>query len=531
MAITNQPADDSLFSAYSQIPVETDSSTLGLEVETQNFDEDNMISLNLIDNMQSEVLDNRDGMDQNLFREFVIPRRMVPGEWYALRIGFGAGNIATVLTVALYQGDAEGHGAVKVVTKDLTIGSSMTWLAQIPTTENVIHPNTVFRVYAGKEGATAGVKITLNSMSLTYGKNYILYSPSSVIAANSLTESTNINRDSGFGTTKKYDLSFLAKAGFQDRLRTYPYVNLRIGFGIDYNLISAYAYRGIGEQDFNVRYASRGVRPRGHNVNFSMSNIGLALTDRTPDSDRNLYVKKYYGYPYFVTLFPKGAWGLTPATPIDVRVKITGASAETQFDISSRLNIPFVYEFKDKNAAGADYVKIRPLGGTDYVVVRPLEGADYVKIRPLGGAFPDQAWNIRFVDTEVPCNPFYIRWINRKGGWDTYMFEQHKKYTQEVGRGDQYILANARDPYTSETRGELAPEFKNIVQAGAEQLDENDFNLLKGIALSPLVQRYNFSVKAWQRVLVNDTDLTWDTKTPRNTVSYEFQLIDEQTQW
>ena len=30
MAITNQPADDSLFSAYSQIPVETDNITPGL---------------------------------------------------------------------------------------------------------------------------------------------------------------------------------------------------------------------------------------------------------------------------------------------------------------------------------------------------------------------------------------------------------------------------------------------------------------------------------------------------------------------
>lgn len=159
------------------------------------------------------------------------------------------------------------------------------------------------------------------------------------------------------------------------------------------------------------------------------------------------------------------------------------------------------------------------------------DGADYVKLRPSGGAFPNEAWNIRFVDTEVPCSPFYIRWINRKGGWDTYMFEQHKKYTQEVDRGDQYMLANSRDPYTSETRGELAPEFKNIVQAGAEQLDENDFNLLKGIALSPLVQVYNYQIGAWQRVLVDDTDLTWDTKAPRNTVSYEFQLIDEQTQW
>ena len=509
MAITKQPADDSLYSAYSQIPVETDSSTLGLEVETQNFDEDNMISLNILDNEQSEVFDNSGGTSQNWFREFVIPRRMVPGEWYAFRVGSGRSNITTSLTVALYQGNAEGHGVVEVATTDIAIGFSMTWRVQIPDTENVRYPNTVLIVYAGKKGQTAGVKVTLGSMNLAYGKNFIDYSPSSVMAANSLTESIDIHRDSGFGTTKKYDLSFLAKAGFRGRPRTFPYRNTVIGFGIDYNLISAYAYRGIGEQNFNVRYASRGVRPRGYNVNFSMSDIGLALTDRTPDSDRNLYVKKYYGYPYFVTLFPKGASVLTPAIPIDVRVKITGDSAETQFDISSRLNIPLVYEFDDEIS----------------------DGADYVKLRPSGGVYPHQAWNIIFVDTEVPCNPFYIRWINQKGGWDTYMFEQHKKYTQEVDRGDQYVLANARDPYNTETRGELAPEFKNIVQAGAEQLDENDFNLLKGVALSPLVQVYNHTIGSWQRVLVDDTDLTWDTKAPRNTVSYEFQLIDEQTQW
>lgn len=509
MAITNQPAEDSLYSAYSQIPVETDNLTSGLEIETQNFDEANMISLNIIDNKQTEVFDNSSGTSQNWFREFVIPRRMVPGEYYALRIGHGTVNIATSLTVALYQGNAEGHGVVKVVTTDLMIGSSMTWRVRIPDTEYVRHPNTVLIIYAGKEGATAGVKVTLTDMSLTYGKNYILYSPSSVKAANSLTESIDIHRDSGFGTTKKYDLSFLAKAGFRDRPRTFPYIISRIGFGIDYNLISAYAYRGIGEQNFNVRYASRGVRPRGHNVNFSMSNIGLALTDRTPDNNRNLYVKKYSGYPYFVTLFPKGASGLLLSHQVAVRVKLTERPTEDQFDISARLNIPFVCEFDDELTGGADYVK---LGISS-------------------GEFPDQAWNIMFVDTEVPCNPFYIRWINQKGGWDTYMFEQHKKYTQEVDRGDQYVLANSRDPYASQTRDELAPEFKNIVQAGAEQLDENDFNLLKGIALSPLVQVYNYPIAAWQRVLVNDTDLTWDTKAPRNTVSYEFQLIDEQTQW
>ena len=512
MAITNQPAEDSLYSAYSQILVETDNSTSGLEIKTQNFDENNMISLNIIDNENVEVIDNSGGSSNNYFARFLIRRRVILGEWYAFRASSGAGVGATSLTIALFQATNSGAPTTVIAKTNIPIGANMTWRVQVPTSVTVRDPYVLLVIFAGIEGATAGVKVTLSGMSLAYGQNFIGYKPSPVKAANSLTESIDIHRDSGFGTTKKYDLSFLAKAGFRDLNRTYPYVSSPIGFGIDYNLISAYAYRGIGEQNFNVRYASRGVRPRGYIANFperSVGSVGFVLTDRVPDGDGQLYVKKYFGYPNFLTLFARGSRSMNMQSAMEVHVMYTGNTFFEKAEISPRVNIPLVLEFDEELTDGADYVIVRN---------RNL---------PLNS----DKWHIRYVDTEVPCNPFYIRWINQKGGWDTYMFEQHKKYTQEVDRGDQYVLANSRDPYASQTRGELAPEFKNIVQAGAEQLDENDFNLLKGIALSPLVQVYRYQLGEWQRVLVDDTDLTWDTKAPRNTVSYEFQLIDEQTQW
>lgn len=509
MAITNQPAEDSLHSAYSQIPVETDNLTSGLEIKTQNFDEANMISLNIIDNKEVEVIDNSGGSSNNYFARFIIRRKVILGEWYAFRAFRGTGVGATSLTVGLYQATNSGTPTTVIAKTNIPIGANMTWKVQVPTSVTVGSPHVLLVIFAGIEGATAGVKVTLTGMSLAYGQNFIAYSPSPVKAANSLTESIDIYRDSGFGTTKKYDLSFLAKAGFRDRPRTFPYISSLIGFGIDYNLISAYAYRGTGEQNFNVRYASRGVSPRGHIVDFSERPVGFVLTDRVPDGDGQLYVKKYFGYPNFLTLFAKGSTSVNMQSAMEVNVMYTGTTIFEKAEISPRINIPLVLEFDEELSDGADYVIVRN---------RNL---------PLNS----DKWHIRYVDTEVPCNPFYIRWINQKGGWDTYMFEQHKKYTQEVDRGDQYVLANSRDLYASQTRGELAPEFKNIVQAGAEQLDENDFNLLKGIALSPLVQVYNYQIGAWQRVLVDDTDLTWDTKAPRNTVSYEFQLIDEQTQW
>ena len=383
MAITNQPAEDSLYSAYSQIPVETDNSTPGLEIKTQNFDEDNMVSLNIIDNEAVEVLDNSGGSSNDYYVKFPLRRKVVPGEWYAFRVYRGAGVGATSLTVALFQATSSGSLTTVIAKTNIPIGDNMTWKVQVPRIVTAGSPRDMLVIFAGIEGATAGVKVTLSGMSLAYGNNFVGYSPSPVKAANSLTESIDIYRASGFGTTKKYDLRFLAKAGFRDdRLRTFPYTNQLIGFAIDYSLISAYAYRGIGERNFNVRYASRGVRARGYNANFAESYLGLVLTDRVPDNDRNLYVKKYYGYPYYVTLFPRGFLGSPNiATSVDVRVKLYD-EVEKQFDISTRLNIPLVYEFGDE--------------------------ADYVKLRLSGGAYYSQAWNIIFVDTEIPCNPFYI---------------------------------------------------------------------------------------------------------------------------
>ena len=348
MAITNQPAEVSLYSAYSQIPVETDNSTPGLEIKTQNFGEANMISLNIIDNERVEVVDNSGGSSNNYFARFLIRRRVLPGEWYAFRASYGTGVGTTSLTVALYQATNSGDPVAEIANTEISLGANMSWKVQVPPKATVVSPCVILVIFAGIEGATAGVKVTLTDMSLAYGQNFVSYSFSPVKAANSLTESIDIYRDSGFGTTKKYDLSFLAKAGFRDLNRTYPYLNSRIGFSIDYNLISAYAYRGIGEQNFNVRYASRGVCPRGYSVNFSEKPVGFVLTDRVPDGDGQLYVKKYFGYPNFLTLFAKGSIPVNIQSAMEVNVMYTGNTYFEKAEIPPRINIPLVLEFKGK---------------------------------------------------------------------------------------------------------------------------------------------------------------------------------------
>ena len=177
MAITNQPAEDSLYSAYSQIPVETDKLTPGLEIKTQNFNEDNMVSLNIIDNEAVEVIDNSGGSSNNYFVKFPLRRKSVPGEWYAFRVSHGAGVGATSLTVALFQSTSSGNLTTVIAKTNIPIGANMTWKVQIPRVVTKGSPGDSLVIFAGIEGATAGVKVTLSGMSLAYGNNFVDYSP------------------------------------------------------------------------------------------------------------------------------------------------------------------------------------------------------------------------------------------------------------------------------------------------------------------------------------------------------------------
>lgn len=132
MAILKQPAEDSLYSAYSQIPVETDKLTPGLEIKTQNFDEDNMVSLNIIDNEAVEVLDNSGGSSNNYSVKFLLSRKVIPGEWYSFRVSSGAGVGATSLTVALFQATSSGNLTTVIAKTNIPIGDNMTWRVQVP---------------------------------------------------------------------------------------------------------------------------------------------------------------------------------------------------------------------------------------------------------------------------------------------------------------------------------------------------------------------------------------------------------------
>ena len=208
--ITQQPLYDSLYSAYSQIPVETHVDTPGLEVKTQDFDKASMISLNIINSEPTTVLDNRGGSEQWSNRHFQVYREMVAGEWYTFRVSRGFSGETTRISVAFYQGNEEGRiiETAREAYGVVDLGTSMTWSFQIRKDLKRPGPTSVLIVYAGPAGGTAGKMVTLQGMTLAYGQIPVSYRPSTKKAVDLLTESTYIHRDSGFGGRRSMTSDF-----------------------------------------------------------------------------------------------------------------------------------------------------------------------------------------------------------------------------------------------------------------------------------------------------------------------------------
>lgn len=124
----------------------------------------------------------------------------------------------------------------------------------------------------------------------------------------------------------------------------------------------------------------------------------------------------------------------------------------------------------------------------------------------------------------VPRNPFYMRWINRHGGFDYWMFEKRQTYEREVKNVDTF------KPYTNDfstahgTDIVYHKEVESKVTIGAEGLTTNEWKILSFIADSPFAQWYNEEKKLWTDIVVEKCKLVMQTDNALHGMEYTIQL-------
>ena len=132
----------------------------------------------------------------------------------------------------------------------------------------------------------------------------------------------------------------------------------------------------------------------------------------------------------------------------------------------------------------------------------------------------------------TPLNPVYLRWVNTQAGYEYYMFHGRNTYSEEVERGESYELAEAlSDQEATRAVGQLPPAYSQVVECGAENLEEWEWKMLAGIARSPLVERWNTELRKWEQVTVGDSSQSWDSDSSRGEVSLELTLLKQFIQY
>jgi hypothetical protein len=125
----------------------------------------------------------------------------------------------------------------------------------------------------------------------------------------------------------------------------------------------------------------------------------------------------------------------------------------------------------------------------------------------------------------TPSAPFYIRWINRMGGWEFWMF-QHRQTFENTLQKVTTFYADAWDLKSgSPVSGEvLTMEAQDTVTVGAEGLTSEEFNVLRYLIYSPHVELYDKDENEWSRIYCEKGKATENTRQASQSIEINFIL-------
>ena len=118
----------------------------------------------------------------------------------------------------------------------------------------------------------------------------------------------------------------------------------------------------------------------------------------------------------------------------------------------------------------------------------------------------------------LPNNPFYLRWINRYGGWDYWMFE--KRQTYEYNQSDLQQYTPYIDDFSSSTVSGTAKlvskEVEETVLVGSENLTAKEWRIVADIVKSSVVQWYNKDIERWIDVMLTKQKIVMQSDSTYN---------------
>lgn len=288
-----------------------------------------------------------------------------------------------------------------------------------------------------------------------------------------LNRTVTLTPEVGPDGTAYVDLSYIMRRAFVDITM---YNGARRQF--DYNLM-ARGYiddNGVNKANF---YAINAVGQPGY-YNSAEGFTSYAKISNTP-------LIRYSGYPFVVTLRSP------QQTPLVLRWQMWRNGI-----LINSGQIP------------------NPLGNMD--LTTPPQ-ADLLRIVEANSANIVNEYSI--IDGCVPDAPFYVRWINASGGWDSWMFERSEETDNvEDVANVQLYAANPDDTQTT-----ISIAASRTVTVGEGLLSKDDYRTLAALTRSPRIQWYNEELQMWQTIVMSEGfSATWNSRNGFGSVEFTFAL-------
>lgn len=168
----------------------------------------------------------------------------------------------------------------------------------------------------------------------------------------------------------------------------------------------------------------------------------------------------------------------------------------------------------------------------DYSVLdeRDIEYSDGVIRLPIPGDGESRAdgYGVAVIPSCTPAQPFYVRWVNRLGGVEYFMFGRRQTRKASVKSVSTYGLYVPDSFGASTNRRAYALTTDNTVTVGADGVPEAEYAVLSELPFAPTIEWYAETDSAaggrWVELTVSKFDGSLDTSSRTHSIEIVFQL-------
>lgn len=126
--------------------------------------------------------------------------------------------------------------------------------------------------------------------------------------------------------------------------------------------------------------------------------------------------------------------------------------------------------------------------------------------------------------TCVPSSPFYVRWVNRIGGREHFMFSRRQTDKTDIDESVTYDPRIETNADLGRFPRQIGLTSTHTVTVGAEGIPNAEFDVLRRITTSPLIEYYDEGITEWRVITIKSGETAKDTASPVQSIELEFNL-------